>query len=80
MSLYLLCVREWRTRNKREMKGQDIVIFVWIASEEATGNKEWVIRDLASDLNISTSTVHSSLSRMEAVGLYDKRLRNILLL
>ena len=61
----------------KKMKGQDIVILVWIASEEASGNKDWVIRDLAYDLNISTSTVHSSLSSMEAAGLYDKRSKQI---
>ena len=59
------------------MKGQDIVVLVWIASEEATGNKDWVIRDLAHDINISTSTVHSSLSNMEAAGLYDKKSKRI---
>jgi hypothetical protein len=59
------------------MKGQDIVILVWIASEESSGNKDWVIRDLAYDLNISTSTVHSSLSSMEAAGLFDKRSKQI---
>ena len=35
----------------KKMKGQDIVILVWIANEEATGNKDF-IRDLAHDLNI----------------------------
>ncbi|RYM35945.1 hypothetical protein ERX46_02825 [Brumimicrobium glaciale] len=59
------------------MKGQDIVILVWIASEETSGNKDWVIRDLAHDLNISTSTVHSSLSSMETAGLYDKNSKRI---
>ncbi len=66
---YLRCMRK-----HNGMRPQDIVILLAIISN---GKKDWLIKDLASSLNISQSEVSESLNRSQVAGLIDYNKRRV---
>ncbi|MFN0200206.1 MAG: hypothetical protein ACKVTZ_01725 [Bacteroidia bacterium] len=53
-----------------KMKPQDIVILVKLLLQKE--DKSWTYQSLASQLNMSSSTIHASLERSHKVNLYSK--------
>lgn len=57
------------------LKSQDIVILIKAMLVE---DSEWTYRQFASELDVSTSSVHDSLVRAERCHLFDKKRRRVL--
>jgi hypothetical protein len=49
------------------LNGQDVVVLLNLAAHDG----EWTVRSLENDLGISRASIHRSLRRLDASGLYD---------